>query len=82
MNINYDIEVYCSRCAVRHEKNNCKLIPNWGYQCPFCGNKCRVKPKYTCVNYNKQHPFESTGRRGRSEIRREIRAIAKAKELE
>ena len=82
MRINYDTHVLCSRCELTHLRSETKLIPNWGYKCPKCGNKCRVKPKYTVKNYLKNHPFEPTGRLGRSAIRREILAIAQAKELE
>ena len=76
--IDYDTHVYCSRCELTHLRSETKLIPNWGYKCNNCGNKCRVKPKYTSVNYNKKHPFIPSGRLGRSAIRQEIMRLAKA----
>ena len=73
--IDYEIQVYCSHCGDPHYRTDCKLIPNWGYKCPECGGKCRVKPKYTWKNYIKKHPFVASGRKGRSEIHREIKEI-------
>ena len=57
MNVNYDIEVYCHRCGVRHLKEDCKLIPRFGWQCPFCGNKCRSQARYIKVNRMRTHPY-------------------------
>lgn len=55
--INYLTQVWCKHCGKKHDKTECKLIPNWGYKCPECGRKCRVKPKYSWKNYIKKHPY-------------------------
>ena len=78
MRIQYDTHVFCSRCEIQYLRATTKLIPNWGYKCEKCGNKCRVKPKYQIKNYLKNHPFEGTNRRGRSAIHREIIELGKA----
>ena len=78
MRIDYDTHVFCSTCEEPRLRLITQLIPNWGYKCPECGKKCRVKPKYTSTNYYKTHPFESSGRVGRSAIRQEILRLAKA----
>ncbi len=53
--IDYITHVYCAHCGEKHKKTECKLIPNWGYKCPECGGKCRVKPKGTYTKYYKEH---------------------------
>lgn len=55
--INYVTQVYCAHCGEKHDKTECKFIKNWGFKCPECGGKCRVKPKNPYSNYLKTHPY-------------------------
>jgi hypothetical protein len=79
MRVDYDLEVYCHKCGVRHLKEDCKLIQRFGWQCPFCGNKCRSQARYIKANRMKTHPYIP---RNNPTIKTEIRALAKAERME
>lgn len=55
--IYYDIEVLCRHCDEVHPRDKVKVIPNWGWQCPDCGRKCRTK-----VSYNRERWLEKKQR--------------------
>ena len=73
--VNYEKQVWCTHCGDKHEKTECKFIPNWGFKCPYCGCKCRVKPKWSWKNYIKKHPYVPS--RSKQTMVTEIREIAK-----
>ena len=43
VNVVYSNEVFCKHCSEKHLISECKLIPNFGYQCPECGRRCRTR---------------------------------------
>lgn len=69
--VDYDTHVWCSHCGVKHFKAVTEFISNWGYKCPDCGRKCRVKAK----DINKTNPYKPSSNKP-YQLVREIKSIA------
>ena len=43
--VDYNKEVNCSGCEVKHLIQNVQLVYGYGYKCPICGIKCIYKAR-------------------------------------